>query len=65
MKRKTPKPTFPVVRVVGLLSFSAFTLAGILTGLPPEVVLARVAIGTAVVMAFALTLVRLLAIPSI
>ena len=40
--------SFPIVRIVGLLSFSGMMLAGVLVNLPPEIVLVRTAIGTGI-----------------
>ncbi len=39
----------PVVRIVVLLSLSSLTLLGVATGLSPAVILARVSIGTGLI----------------
>ncbi|MCP4082398.1 MAG: hypothetical protein GY819_13315 [Planctomycetaceae bacterium] len=50
--QRIKKQKFPIVKVAGLISFSIFTLLGVVAGLPPEVVLIRVSIGTAMVIVF-------------
>lgn len=62
--RKTKQP-IPFARIAGLLSFSIFTLLGVLAGLPPEVVLARVSIGTGLVILMTIIGVKLLGLMSV
>ncbi|MGI9519869.1 MAG: hypothetical protein ACR2NP_22640 [Pirellulaceae bacterium] len=57
-KTKT-KQTVPVVRVVALLSMSTLTLAGIVAGLTPEVILTRVSISTGLLMLITMISVKL------
>jgi hypothetical protein len=46
----TRSKPFPAARAAGLLAGSVMTLAGVVSGLPPEEILRRVVVGTAVIM---------------
>jgi len=61
---KKPTQTIPVVKITALISCSIFTLLGVIAGLPPEVVLLRVSIGTALVIALGIIFTRLISMMS-
>ena len=46
---KKDKEEFPIVRVVGLLTFSTVTLLSVITNQAPDVALVRIFVGTLVV----------------
>lgn len=57
---KKPTQTIPVVKVAALISCSLFTLLSVIAGLPPEVILLRVSIGTMLVIGFGVIFKRLI-----
>ena len=46
MSKDNSQPKYPIARIVGLLSLSGMTLAGVAVSLPPDVILFRTAVGT-------------------
>jgi hypothetical protein len=58
MKKQNNK--FPVVQICGLLTFSSLTLLGVLVGLPPEVILARVSVGTGLAIVLAMSSLKII-----